>query len=177
MYQNVARNTASLIKMLIVVGVFAILVYFFTIVFVAQDLYWFQKGFAEKPLWVAVYHQGQKTEYRSGQPGYDLLAGAIQKSLNEGVLRQSGIGMSEETLRDAYEKYTTVEAFFGRPVKLHANYNTGAPTQMIFPITGRHSELSVVFLGTNGTYRINGPVLNNIQPIRDALIQLEIPIQ
>lgn len=162
--------------MILVVVLFAVLTYFLTIVFVSRDWLWFQDGFVGKPVRVVVYHQGQSTEYRSGQPGYDLLAGAVEQSLNSGVVRQSGIGMGEETLRDAYEKYVTVEAFFSQPVKLHAGFNTGSPNQMIFPMSGRHSELSVVFFGNNGNYRINGPVLKDLQPLRDALAQLQIPL-
>lgn len=177
MYGNVARSTASLIKMILVVVGFGLFVYLFTIAFVAQDFFWFKKGFVEKPVRVVVYHQGQRIEYRSGQPGYELLANAIQQSLSRGVVRQSGIGLGEQTLFEAKTKYTTVEAYFLQPVKLHANFNTGHPTQMIFPITGRHSELSVVFLGDRGEYWVNGPVLKDMQPIRDALAQLNIPIK
>ena len=177
MYGNLARSTASLIKMILVVVIFGLFIYLFTIAFVAQDFFWFEKGFAEKPVRVIVYHQGQRTEYRSGQAGYELLANAIQQSLNSGLVRQSGIGLGEQTLYDAKTKYITVEAYFLQPVKLHANFNTGHPTQMIFPITGRHSELSVVFLGDQGGYWVNGPVLRDMQPIRDALVQLNIPLE
>lgn len=169
-----ARNITTLLRMILVVLVFGFLIYFFTIVFVSQDPLWFQEGFFEKPVYVVVYSAGQRSEFRPGDPGYDVLAGAIQQSLNDGVLRQSGVGMSEQSLADAYQKYVSVEAFFNQPVKLHANYNTGWPTRMIFPITGRHSDLSVVFLGNDQGYRINGPVLNNMQPIRDALVQLNV---
>jgi hypothetical protein len=162
--------------MISVVALFGFLVYFFTLAFVSRDWLWFQDGFVGKPIRVVVYNQGQITEYRSGQPGYDLLAGAIEQSLNSGVVRQSGIGMSAETLRDAYQKYVTVEAFFGQPVKLHAGFNTGHPTQMLFPISGRHSELSVVFLGAQGNYRINGPVIKDLQPLREALTRLPEPL-
>ena len=64
----------------------------------------------------------------------------MRASLAQGVARQSGIGLSEGSLQDAYNQYVTVEVFFDRPVKLHAWFNTDSPTQMLFPITGRHSE-------------------------------------
>jgi hypothetical protein len=40
---------------------------------------------------------------------------------------------------------------------------------MLFPITGRHSDQPIVFLGSNGQYLSNAPVLNSVQPLRDAL--------
>ena len=80
--------------------------------------------------------------------------------------------MSDASLLDAYTRYVTVEAFFSHPVKLHAWFDTGQPTRMLFPITGRHSDLSIVVLGQGGKYLANPPVLKTIQPIRDALDQL-----
>jgi hypothetical protein len=119
-----------------------------------------------------VYNAGQQTEYTYGKPGYDLLAESIRSSLDQGIARQTGIGMGKESMKDALEKYLTVEVFFNQPVKLHANFNTGKPTRMLIPITGRHSDLSVIFLGGAGDYMSNGPALKNLQPLRDALTAL-----
>jgi CelD/BcsL family acetyltransferase involved in cellulose biosynthesis len=79
------------------------------------------------------------------------------------------LGFSQLSLDDAYNLYVTVEAFFGRPVKLHAPFNTGHPTQMLFPVTGRHSDLNVALLGEQGQYLSAPPRLKTIQPIKDAL--------
>ncbi len=87
----------------------------------------------------------------------------------QGASRPSIIGFSEGTLQDAYNQYLTLEAFFDQPVKFHAAFNTGWPTQMLFPITGRHSELSIVLLGNNGIYWSSPPVLNNLEPLREVL--------
>jgi hypothetical protein len=100
------------------------------------------------------------------------MAEAVRSSLAQGAVRSSGIGLSQGSLDDAFGLYLTVEVFFSQPVKLHAAFNTGAPDQMLFPITGRHADQPVVFLGKNGTYMANGPVLKTMQPIRDALAAL-----
>jgi hypothetical protein len=163
--------------MILVVILFILLIYLGTIFFVTQDLLWFVKSFDEKPVRILVYHNGERSEYRVGDPDFDQLAEAVRQSLDQGVLRQSGIGMGEETLRDAYGKYVTVEAFFSHPVKLHANFYTGHPVQMLFPITGRHSELGVVFLGKGGDYLVNPPALKTIQPLRTALAELNFPVE
>jgi hypothetical protein len=138
----------------------------------AQDWLWFQRGFDELPERLLIYHEGQQDELRPGDAGFDLLAEAIRGSLAQGVVRQSGVGLSPASLDDAYNKFVSVEAFFDEPVKLHAAFNTGNPTQMLFLITGRHSELPLVFLGTNGHYRGNAPRLHTIEPIRHALKSL-----
>ena len=170
-------RSSTLFKMILVIVLFILVVYLGTIFFVTQDPLWFVSSFNEKPVHIVVYHDGEKSEYRVGDPGFERLAEAIRQSLDQGVLRQSGIGMGEETLQEAYVKYVTVEAFFSHPVKLHANFWTGHPVQMLFPITGRHSELGVVFLGEGGDYLVNPPALNTIQPLRTALAELNFPVE
>jgi hypothetical protein len=162
-------NTLGMLAAVLGFGVVAILA---TITFAAQDLLWFVSGFAERPARIVVYAAGQRHEFTEGQPGFDLLAEGVIASLSGGVARQSGIGFSDESLRDAYTLYVTVEAFFAQPVKLHAGFNTGWPTQMLFPLTGRHSELSVVLLGQDGRYQSNPPALKRLEPLRDAVAGL-----
>ncbi|MGD2205663.1 MAG: hypothetical protein PVH17_02690, partial [Anaerolineae bacterium] len=59
-----------------------------------------------------------------------------------------------------------------QPVELHAWFPTGRTTQMLFPITGRHSELSAVLLGDEGQYRAGAPILNDMEPIRETVQSL-----
>ena len=65
-----------------------------------------------------------------------------------------------------------MEVFFERPVKLHAWFDTGEPTQMLFPLTGRHAELSIVLLGQNGKYLASPPALKTVEPLREAVQSL-----
>jgi hypothetical protein len=174
--QSRPGRSGTLFKMILVIVLFILVIYLGTIFFVTQDPLWFISSFNELPVRVLVYYNGEKYEYLPGDPDFALLAEAIRQSLDGGVLRQSGIGLGEETLKEAYAKYVTVEAFFGRPVKLHANFYTGHPVKMLFPITGRHSELGVVVLGDERGYQVNPPVLKTLQPLRDALVELNFLI-
>ena len=140
----------------------------------SQDWSWFKTGFDERPNRIIIYHDGQKVELRAGQPGFNGLAEAIRASLAGGVAQQSNTGLSDQSRQEAYIRYTTVEAFFDRPVKLHAFFYTDHPTQMLFPITGRHSDWPIVFLGNDGEYRVNAPVLKTIEPIREQLTAMRI---
>jgi len=169
MKQPTDKLQVNIWGMLLAVVGLGLAVVFLTIAFSAQDALWFQKGFAERPQRIVIYWTGERTELTAGQPGFDLLAEAVQASLAQGVARPSGIGLSEGSLQDAYNLYVTVEVFFDHPVKLHAGFNTGQPTQMLFPITGRHSDLNVVFLGWDGQYMAGGPVLTTTESIRGAL--------
>ena len=100
------------------------------------------------------------------------LAGAVQTSLAQGFARLSNLGFSEKSLQDAYTRYVTLEVFFGQPVKMHTWFYPGRTTQMLFPITGSHSEMSVVLLGDEGHYRAGAPVLKTREPILEALKSL-----
>ena len=167
------RDHTQPLKMVLMLGAFLVAILYGTIAFTSGDLLWFSKGFHSRPARIIVYYdEGKRAELRPGDPGFDLLADGIQDSLSEGLERPSGIGLSDASLLDAYSRYLTVEAFFTRPVKLHAWFETGQPTRMLFPITGRHSELSLVVLGQGDKYLSSPPVLNTVQPLRDALHQL-----
>lgn len=169
MDQSSTRDRYNLPRMLLAILGFLVVAVFGTIAFAAQDPLWFAQGFSERPVRIIVFKAGARTEFQPGQPGFAELSAAVLQSLNGGIARQSGVGLSADSLQDAYNRYMTVEVFYSRPVKLHAWFNTHAPTQMLFPITGRHSEQSVVFLGSGGIYLSNSPALNTVEPIRLAL--------
>jgi hypothetical protein len=155
--------------MLFAVVLFGFIVVVATIAFTSRDFWWFSKDFDQRPSSIIVYHDGVKTQYAPGDSGFIELAEGVRASLALGVDRPSGIGLSAASLEDAYALYLTVEAFFAQPVKLHAWFNTDYPTQMLFPITGRHSDLQVVFLGVNKIYLSSAPILKSMEPLKKAL--------
>ena len=173
MKEKTDRVRTGPVKMVALVAALVLLIVYGTLSVTAQDPFWFLKGFRYQPTHIVVYHhEGKRTELRPGDSGFAELTAAIQTCLAPGAERPSGIGFSDASLLDAYSRYLTVEVFFDRPVKLHAWFNTGEPTQMLFPITGRHSELSVVLLGQNGKYLASPPALETVEPIREALQSL-----
>lgn len=173
MRKETDRIKTGPVRMLVLVGGFVLVLVYGTISVAAEDPFWFMKGFGEQPVRIVVYHDGGKrTELRPGDVGFDVLGDAIQACLAQGAERPSGIGFSDASLLDAYTRYLTVEAFFDRPVKLHAWFDTGEPTQMLFPLTGRHAELSVVLLGQNGKYLASPPALRTVAPLREAALSL-----
>jgi hypothetical protein len=146
--------------------------YYATFALSSRDLLWFLRQFEDRPARIIVYSAGQQTELRPGDPGFDELADAVETSLAAGFARLSKTGFSEQTLQQAYSEHVTLEVFWSQPVELHTWFPTGRITQMLFPITGRHSEMSIVLLGDDGHYRAGAPVLEEMVPIRDALSSL-----
>lgn len=162
-------NTIQLMLLLVVVIATG---YYTMVSLTSRDPLWLLKGFQDHPSRIVVYHAGQRTELSPGQAGFDELADAVQTSLSQNFARLSNLGFSEKTLQEAYTQHVTLEVFWERPVELHTWFHTGRVTQMLFPVAGRHAELSVVLLGDEGRYRPGAPVLNTVEPIRETLKSL-----
>ncbi|HEX9115605.1 MAG TPA: hypothetical protein VGA61_06020 [Anaerolineae bacterium] len=163
------RVQTNVRQMLLIVVVGLVIVYYGTNALSAQDWIWFWRGFSEQPARIVLYREGRQTEWLPGRPGFAEVATGVVTALDQGTVRGSAMGLSEGSLEDAYKQYTTLEVFFDHPVKLHAFVNTGHPTQMLIPLSGRHAETQVVFLGKDGKYMSNGPLLKTLEPIRTAL--------
>jgi hypothetical protein len=170
--QPTEKLSTNPLRMLVAVVVILVAVYYGTTVISSGDPLWFTTGFAEQPARAIVHHDGQHSELRAGQPGFAELAQAVEESLNAGVAYASGLGYSAGSLDDAYNMFVSLEVFFDHPVKLHATFNTGSATQMLFPLTGRHSDQPLVLLGIRGQYLVNAPVLKTVEPIRTVMRSL-----
>ncbi len=167
--QPTDRLQTNIFGMLVALVIFGLAAVYLTMAFSTQDALWFVTGFNEVPDRIVIYNAGQRIELLPGRQQYDRMAEAVRASLAQGIQRTSGVGLSQSSLDDAYNQYLTVEVFFNQPVKLHGGQNTGYPDQMLFPITGRHSDQPIVFLGRNGTYMADGPILKTVEPIREEL--------
>jgi hypothetical protein len=159
----------SLLIAAFVVG-FVLFAAYGTFAFTAVDPLWFMKRFDWQPIRIVVYHHyGQQAELYRGHPDFEPLAQAIQASLSEGLVRPSGIWVSDASLGSVYRRHVAVEAFFYRPVKLHAWFNTEPADSLLFPVSGEHAELSLVLLGRGDSYLSSPPVLRTVEPLREAL--------
>jgi hypothetical protein len=166
------RRTNTLQLVLLVVG-FGLLFYYGVTAMTARDPKWFTGEFRGRPSRIVVYHNGEREELLPDQEnGFDRLARAVTSSLDQGFANLSSLGLSPASLQDAYTKDVTLEVFFESPVELHTWFNPGRTTQMLFLITGRYGDLSIVLLGDEGHYRSGAPVLKDMEPIRDALRSL-----
>lgn len=163
---------ANLLKLILIVAALIGVIIFVSNAGASHDWEWYKSGFNELPNRLVIYNAGQQTELNPGDPDFDSLAEAVRTSLNSGVAANSGTGLSPLSLDEAYNRYISLEVFFDHPVKLHAWFLTGNPTQMFFPITGRHSDWPIVFMGQDGGYLSSAPVLKTKDPILQVLREL-----
>ena len=169
MGRSTRRTGTNTIQLLIMGAGFLVLAYYLTVSFTSGDLLWFLGGFRDRPSRLVVYVGGQTTALVPGDPGFDALAGAVQSSLAEGFAGLSNTGFSEQSLQDAYTRELTLEVFFDKPVSMHTWFPTGRTTRMLLPITGRHSDRTLVLLGDHEGYRVGAPVLKTTEPILETL--------
>jgi hypothetical protein len=172
MSRSVKKTGTNTIGLLILLVGFLLLAYYGTVALTSGDPLWFLRGFRDRPSRMIVYRMGQRTVLQPGDPGFEELAAAVKTSLAGGFAQLSNVGFSEQTLQDAYTQHLTLEVLWNEPIELHAWFPIGRTTQMLFPITGRHAEMSIVLLGDAGHYRVGAPVLNTIEPIRESLHSL-----
>ena len=164
------RLKTNPVKMLLTLLLFIAVASYLTISLTTRDAIWFVTGFEDRPTLVIIYDGGKTKEYRAGTPGFEQLAEGVRATLEGGVARPSAMGLSEGSLEDALTMFLSVEAYFPKPVKLHTWFNTGNPTRALFPITGRHSDRSIVFLSTNkDAYNTTAPILKTREPLLAAL--------
>jgi hypothetical protein len=162
----------NLVKFIFVfAGLVCVLIYFSN-ASTSHDLEWYKTGFEALPYRILVYQAGKVTTLEAGAPGFAELAEGVRASLAGGVKEQSNTGLSDASLDEARNRYESVEVIYPDPVKLHAWFFTGNPTQMLFPITGRHSEIPIVFLAEAKGYLTNAPILKTNAPLLEALRKL-----
>jgi hypothetical protein len=165
------RQTNTLQLVLVVVG-FGLLFYYAVTAMMARDPRWFTGEFSGRPSRIIVYHDGERAELVPGADDFDQLGRAVESSLDQGFSGLSSLGLSEASLQDAYTQDVTLEVFYQEPVELHVWFDPGKTTQMLFLITGRYGDMSIVLLGDDGRYRSGAPVLEDMAPIREALWSL-----
>ena len=169
MTKQAKKIQTNAITLVIAMFLFVVVAYYGMVALTSRDPLWFLSRFEDQPARIVVYHEGVRTDLQPGDAGFDPLAGAVQESLAAGFRGLSKTGLSEKSLQDAYQQFVTLEVFYARPVELHTFFYTGRVTQMLFPITGRHSEAEIVVLGEDGVYRGGAPVLNDIAPIHETM--------
>ena len=142
------------IEPFIALGLFAIVVFYFINVLNTGNWGWFRTETVNvRPSRIVIIDNGQKSIISQGHADYLPLADALETSLSK--LNNTdlvNIGLSEQTLADYDSQSLVLELYFDKPVVFNTMARTGEPTQLLIPISGRHSNGNYVFRGAQGDW-------------------------
>ncbi len=117
---------------------------------------WFLPSPAAEPNQIVTYHNGMRTVYLPGSPGFRLLAPLCQQALGE-VSGLLDAGLSEATLRELRSSGNAVEVYFSRPITIpNAAFSLGHPNQVIVPLDDKYDGWQALFTGNDGRYWAQG---------------------
>lgn len=165
--QTLGKRANPWLAFVIPVLVFALLGYGVVALGTGDPLWVLQKA-TGAPTEIIVYLEGEQHVIRAGDPGFDDLSYALQTTLSETRGYNQFLGISDQTLADYRQVYWAVEARYSDPLVLHSQYRFGNPRQALIPLSGRHADRQVVFLGNNDVFAA-GPYLDDVLQLRRTL--------
>lgn len=150
------------------------LIIYALVAFNAQDWLWFtSKSVDAHPSRIVVWHNGVQSTIQPGHADFNTLAEAAHRSLSTfNNTNLINVGFGEETLDDYAERGVMVVLYYDRPVKFHAPFRTGEPTQLLVPVDGRHAGNNYFFRGANGDWWFGAMRMADSAPLFAALTSL-----
>lgn len=159
---------------LALMGVFGVIVFYLVTAMNTQNWVWFlNETIHVTPSRIVVLHNGDEQVYTQGKDGFLELATAVEQSLSD--LSNTAlieVGLSEQTLTDYATTSLVVELYFDQPVQFNSMARTGEPTQLLIPVTGRHSGSGYVFRGAQGEWWFGAVRMANPDPLFNTLDSL-----
>lgn len=147
------RNMNVLKPLLVSIG-FVLFIIYALISMNTRDWLWFMANTEiSEPVRIIVKNDGERLTYMPGDAEFERLAPVIETAISD--LNNTAlidVGLSDNTLEDYNELYTVVEVHYDNPLKFGTHFRTGEPTELLFPITGRHSGTGLFFRGNKGEW-------------------------
>lgn len=142
--------------------------------FNSQDLLWFtSKAVDAHPNRIVVWEDGEQTVIQPGHDNYNQLAEAVHLSLKDfNNTNLINVGFGDESLSYYEDKGVMVELFYDQPVRFHAPFRTGEPTQLLVPVNGRHAGHDYFFRGGQGEWWFGAMRMANPTPLMNTLAEL-----
>ncbi len=142
--------------------------------FNSGDWLWFtSKAVDARPNRIIVWQDGDQFVIQPGHDDFLQLSEAAHESLKDfNNTNLINVGLGEESLSYYEDKGVLVELFYDRPVKFHAPFRTGEPTQLLVPINGRHAGYDYFFRGGQGEWWFGAMRMTDSTPLMNALSEL-----
>jgi len=158
-YTNRPNAFRAILAAVIAIGV----VVYIAVSIGTADFLWFLQRSGGTPVEIQVHFDGQTTLLTPADPQFQDIANAIRITIGkvEGYAQQ--IGLSEKSLDDYRQIYWSVEAVYTEPLVLHSRFRFGRPTQLLIPLTGRHTEQNITFLAQNESFYTGPSVASTVE--------------
>jgi hypothetical protein len=126
-----------------------------------------------QPSRIIVRDYGTAVTLQAGTAGYDELTEALNQSLGNFANRELiPIGLGEETLRRYHEEELVLEVYYPEPVRFNTSVRLTGVNQLLIPIDATHDGQGYVFIGSNGQWRVGAMVMENDEPLMEAMGEL-----
>lgn len=159
---------------LLMMAAFGIAIFYLVTAMNTQNWAWFLNETEHvTPSRIVVINNGTEQVYTQGRDGFLELSTAVEQSLsNLSNTALINIGLSEQTLTDYATRSLVVELYFDQPVRFNSMARTGEPTQLLIPVTGRHSGGGYVFRGAQGDWWFGAVRMADPEPLFKTLESL-----
>ena len=126
-----------------------------------------------EPSRIIVREYGTAVTLQPGAAGYNVLSEALNESLADfGNRELVDVGLGEETLRRYHEEELVVEVYYPEPVRFNTSVRLTGINQLLIPIEATHDDRGYVFIGRDGQWRIGAMVMENDEPLMEAMSEL-----
>ncbi len=123
-----------------------------------------------EPSRIVIRNYGETVTIRRGEPGYSELKDALNETFsgfdNTALVP---IGLSEETVRRYNEEELVLEAYYADDITFNTSVRMKHIRQLLMPIDATHAGNRYLFIGANGTWNAGAMVVEDDQPIMDAM--------
>ncbi|MGB0389565.1 MAG: hypothetical protein ACPGWR_32495 [Ardenticatenaceae bacterium] len=167
------KNRPSAVRA-ILVTIFAILVVAYVSIAIGTgDYLWFLQSALEDPERIVINFEGQAVTLKQNDANFQDVSNALKVTMSNTYGFAQNVGLSDETLQDYRAHYWSVEAFYAQPVRLHSRFRFGELRQIILPLSGRHSDQNILFLGQNEQF-YTGPSLKSTTELQRTLREYDL---
>lgn len=162
------KNPPSASRALIATLFAIVVLVYATIAIGTSDYLWFLKRVPADPLEIVIHFDGQTVSLEQSDANFMDISNALKLTITQLYGYPQSVGLSSQTLQNYREHDWSIEAFYDEPLRLHSQFRFGEPRQLILPLSGRHAEQNIMFLGLEEQF-YTGPSLKNTQELKRTL--------
>ena len=168
------HQSGNVLRAFLVTAIAFVAIGYTVIAWNANNFFWFlSTAELSEPLRIVINDHGERLAFTPDNDEFAPLAEAVALSVSE--LNNADllpIGLSEATLAEYDTRFIVMEVHYSRPIKFNTRFRAGEPTNLMFPITGRHAGDGIFFRGTKGEWWYGGLRMADPTPLYNELSRL-----